>query len=94
MSLTPLPGDDGVPSIALKYDGYWPPTFTEKKRSKAYLTSFEVTARFTGGLNFTPGLIFTVIVFRSSEICGLSAARSGTGSVWSGRKPYSGRCVT
>jgi hypothetical protein len=59
---------------------YWPPTFAEKNRSKAYLTSLDVTSRFTGGLNFTPGLILTVTFLRSSEICALSAARSGTGS--------------
>ena len=72
---------------------YWPPTFTEKKRSKAYLMSFEVTARLTGGPNLMPGLILTVMVFRSSEICGLSAATSGTGSSESGLKPYSGRPI-
>src|SRR5215218_6903128 len=77
IGLTPLVGLFGAPSIELKYVPYWPPTFTEKNRSKAYLMSFDVTSRFTGGLNFTPGLIFTVIFFRSSEICGLSAARSG-----------------
>jgi len=81
IGLTPLVGVFGAPSIELKYEVYWPPTFAEKNRSRAYLTSFEVTARFTGGLNLTPCLILTVMVFRSSEICGLPSARSGTGSV-------------
>jgi hypothetical protein len=72
---------------------YWPPTFTEKKRSKAYLMSFDVTARFTGGANLMFGLILTVRVFRSSEICGLSAATSGTGSLEPGLNPYSGRPI-
>jgi len=66
----------------------------EKNRSKAYLTSFDVTARLTGGLNLTFGLILTVIVLRSLEISGLAAARSGTGAVWPGLNEYSGRWVT
>src|SRR4051812_43491754 len=77
IGLTPFVEDFGAPWIELKYVAYWPPTLVEKNRSKAYLTSFDVTAWFTGGLNFTPGLIFTVTVFRSSESWGLSAARSG-----------------
>src|SRR3954451_3908879 len=94
IGLTPVVGFDGAPTIELKYDGYWPPTLIEKKRSKAYLTSFEVTSRFTGGLNFTPFLMWTVIVLRSWEISGLLAARSGTGSLpLSGLKLYSVRCV-
>jgi hypothetical protein len=32
-----------------------------------------------------------VIVFRSWEISGLPAARSGIGSAWPGLKPYSAR---
>src|SRR5689334_21280058 len=81
IGLTPFVGALGVPSMELKYEAYCPPTFSEKKRSKAYLTSFDVTARLTGGLYLMPGLILTVIVRRSLEICGLSAARSGVGSV-------------
>jgi hypothetical protein len=72
---------------------YWPPTFSEKKRSMAYLTSLEVTARFTGGPNFTFGLIFTVTDLASSAICGSPSARSGTGCSSPGLKPYSGRPV-
>src|SRR3954462_15914985 len=94
MGLKPVVGCDGAPTMELKYDGYWPPTLIEKKRSKAYLTSFEVTSRFTGGLNFTPLRILTVIVLRSCEISGLLAARSGTGSLpLSGLKLYRVRCV-
>ena len=81
IGFTPFVGADGAPSIELKYEAYWPPTLAEKNRSKAYLTSLLVTARLTGGLNFTPGLILTVIVLRSLEISGFAAARSGTGSV-------------
>ncbi len=63
-------------------------------RSIAYLTSLDVTSRFTGGLNFTPLRILTVMVLRSCEIWGLLAARSGTGSLaLSGLKLYSVRCV-
>src|SRR3954467_9863683 len=94
IGFTPLVGVFGGPSIEVKYDVYWPPTLAEKNRSRAYLTSFEVTARFTGGLNFTPVLSLTGIVLRSWEISGLLAARSGTGSVpLSGLKLYSVRCV-
>src|SRR3954466_4508336 len=94
IDLTPVDGFVGAPTIELKYDGYWPPTLSEKKRSNAYLTSFDVTSRFTGGLNLTPFLILTVMVLRSCEICGLLAARSGTGSLpLSGLKLYSVRCV-
>src|SRR4051812_38610727 len=94
MAFAPFVGASGVPAIELKYEPYWPPTFAEKKRSKAYLTSFEVTSRLTGGLNFTPGFILTVTVLRSFESCGLSTARSGVGSVCPGLKLYSGRWVT
>src|SRR3954465_1630870 len=74
-----LPGLVGAPSMAAKYVAYWPPTFSEKKRSMAYLTSLEVTSRFTGGENFTPLRILTVTVFLSAEISGSPSARSGTG---------------
>src|SRR3954454_10055375 len=93
IDLTPLVGSFGTPWIELKDVPYWPPTFTEKKRSKAYLMSFDVTARLTGGANLMPGLILTVMVFRSSEICGFSAATSGIGSLEPGLKPYSGRPI-
>jgi len=60
----------------------------------ANFTSFEVTARFTGGLNLTFGRILTVTVFWSAEISGSEAARSGTASVKSsGLNEYSVRCV-
>ncbi len=63
-------------------------------RSNAYLTSLEVTSRFTGGENFTPERSFTVIFLLSAEISGSPSARSGTGfSASSGSKEYSGRCV-
>src|SRR5689334_17975037 len=39
IDLTPFVGADGAPLIELKYEAYWPPTFTEKNRSNAYLTS-------------------------------------------------------
>src|SRR3954470_11326537 len=81
IGLTPLVGVFGAPSIEVKYDVYWPPTLAEKNRSRAYFTSAEVTARFTGGLNFTPCLILTVTVFPPSEICAGPAARSGEGCV-------------
>jgi len=64
-------------------------------RSIAYLTSLDVTSRLTGGLNFTPGLIFTVSVFPSFAISGGPSARSGSGLIASsGLNEYSGRCVT
>jgi hypothetical protein len=53
-------------------------------RSIAYLTSFEVTSRWTGLENITPFFIFTVTVLPSAEMSGMSAARSGIGSVFSG----------
>ena len=63
-------------------------------RSNAYLMSLVVTSRLTGGENFTPERIFTVMVLLSSEICGSPSARSGTGvSASSGLNEYSGRCV-
>src|SRR3954469_21840895 len=37
IDLAPVDGFVGAPTIELKYDGYWPPTLIEKKRSKAYL---------------------------------------------------------
>ena len=94
IDLTPFVGVEGTPSRELKYDGYWPLTLAEKNRSKAYLTSYDVTARLTGGLNLTFGLILTVIVLRSLEISGLLAARSGTGTACPGLNEYSGRWVT
>src|SRR5919197_6406355 len=54
MDLTPLVGDEGAPTIELKYEAYWPPTLTEKNRSNAYLTPWLVTSRRTGGRNLTP----------------------------------------
>src|SRR3954470_20445053 len=62
------PGLEGAPTMSAKYVVYWPPTFSVKARSIAYLTSFDVTARLTGGENFTPLRILTVTVFASSEI--------------------------
>ena len=48
-------------------------------RSKAYLMSFEVISRLTGGENLMPFLSLTVIVFWSAEICGSPSAMSGRG---------------
>src|SRR4051794_9810361 len=79
IGLTPVVGFCGAPSMMLKYPGYWPPTLTEKKRSTAYLTSAEVTARLTGGAYLMPDLILTVTVFLSAEIWASPSARSGTG---------------
>ena len=63
-------------------------------RSMAYLTSLEVTARLTGGLNLTFGLILIVTVLLSAEIWGSPAAMSGTGLVKSvGLNEYRGRWV-
>ena len=50
-------------------------------RSKLYLTSSAVTARSTGGANFASGRSLMVYVVPSSEISGISAARSGISSV-------------
>ena len=47
----------------------------------AYLTSFDVTSRSTGGANLTPLRSLTVTVFLSPEISGSLSARSGLGSV-------------
>ena len=47
-------------------------------RSIAYFTSADVTSRFTGGENFTPGRIFTVTVLPSADTSGAAVARSGT----------------
>jgi hypothetical protein len=59
-------------------------TLTVNARSIAYLTSFDVTSRLTGGVYLTPSLIFTVTVLPSSEMSGIPAARSGIGSFLSG----------
>src|SRR3954454_457732 len=47
IGLPPFVAPSGVPWIEWKSEPYWPPTFSEKKRSNAYFTSFDVTARFT-----------------------------------------------
>ena len=66
----------------------------KKPRSIAYLTSFEVTSRLTGGEKRTPSRIFTVTVLPSREISGSDSARSGTAvSPSSGFHEYSGRWV-
>ncbi len=88
MGWTPLVGFFGVPSMEEKNAvAYWPPTLAEKARSKAYLTSLEVISRLTGGANFTPLRIFTVICLLSAVISGAASARSGTCSAWPGLKP-------
>src|SRR3954454_24402302 len=88
------PGFFGAPTMSVKYVVYSLATLAVKARSKAYLTSLEVTSRLTGGPNFTPLRIMTVIVLLSDEICGSPSARSGTGfSASPGLNEYSGRCV-
>src|SRR4051812_110314 len=59
-------------------------------RSKAYLTSSEVTARESGGENMTLGLIFTVTVLASGLIWAGAAATSGV-SLLLGSNEDSGR---
>src|SRR4051812_30921300 len=86
-----LPGLDGTPWMSVKYVVYSLATLAVKARSKEYLTSLQVTSRFTGGENFTPWRIFTVIVLLSDEISGGPSARSGCGSLEPGLKLYSGR---
>src|SRR4051794_39508363 len=73
------PGLVGAPTMSVKYVVYSLATFAVNARSKAYLTSLEVTSRLTGGENFTPVRSLTVIVLLSLEICGMDAARSATG---------------
>src|SRR3954470_23837543 len=80
------PGFLGAPTMSVKYVVYSLATLAVKARSKAYLTSLHWAARFTGGENFTPSLILTVIVLLSDEICGGPSARSGTGSLDPGLK--------
>src|SRR3954452_13818907 len=80
------PGFFGAPTMSVKYVVYSLATLAVKARSKAYLMSFEVTTRLTGGENFTPSLIFTVMVLLSDEICGGPSARSGWGSLDPGLK--------
>ena len=63
-------------------------------RSMAYLTSWALTSRLTGGAYLTPVLSLMVMVFLSEEISGWPSARSGTGVVpSSGLNAYSGRFV-
>src|SRR4051794_31970542 len=93
IGLTPGVGLAGAPLIG-QYSVTYPfGTFAEKARSIAYLTSFDVTSRFTGGLNLMPFLIFTVTDFLSGEISGGAAARSGGFVVSDGLYEYGGRGV-
>ena len=62
-------------------------------RSIAYLTSLDVTSRFTGGLNFTPLLRWKVTVLLSDETSGGPSARSGDGCVSAGCQPIRPLCV-
>ena len=55
-------------------------------RSIAYLTSFAVISRLTGGANLTPFRSFTVTVFLSSEISRLALGEVGHGLSSSGLK--------
>ena len=69
-------------------------TVEKKPRSIAYLTSFDVTSRSTGGENLMPVRILTVTVLPSAETSGSASARSGTMLMpSSGLYEYSGRCV-
>src|SRR4051794_23995354 len=71
-----------TPSTVAKYEGAYPLATVElNPRSSANLTSFDVAARFTGGLNLTPWRTLIVIVLPSLEICGSEAAKSGTALV-------------
>src|SRR3954453_22596482 len=87
------PGFLGAPVMSVKYVVYSLATFAVNARSKAYLTSLQDTARLTGGENFTPLRILTVIVLLSEDSCGGPSARSGTGSLEPGLNEYSGRWV-
>ena len=53
--------------------------------------SFDVTSRFTGGANFTPLLMWTVMVLPSEETCGWPVAMSGRASVSAAANEYSVR---
>ena len=53
-------------------------TLEKNPRSIAYLMSFVVTARSTGGENFHPSLILTVTVQPSSATCGSLSASWGS----------------
>ena len=67
-----------APSRPPKYEPtYALATVLKKPRSIAYLTSREVTSRFTGGEKRTPWRIFTVTVRPSGETTGGLEARSG-----------------
>src|SRR4051812_28268486 len=85
------PGFFGAPAMSVKYVVYSLATLAVKARSNAYLTSSQFASRLTGGENFTPFLILTVIVLLSEAISGGPSARSGCGSLEPGLKEYSGR---
>src|SRR3954447_26828458 len=73
-------GDARAPSISAKYEVECPDvTFVVNARSMAYLTSFEVTSRSTGGENFMPDFSLMVICLLSDDSSGSEAATSGTG---------------
>src|SRR4029079_8472387 len=93
--MSPLLGLSGVPRIELNQAPAYPlGTSLENARSKAYLMSFVVTTRFTGGAYLMPGLMCTVIVLVSAETSGGPVARSGTGWTESvGLNEYSVRFV-
>src|SRR3954447_23359570 len=87
------PGFFGAPTMSAKYVVYSLLTLEVNARSKAYLTSREVTSRLTGGEKRTPLRSLTVIVLASAETSGGPAARSGTSCVEPGLTLYRGRCV-
>ena len=91
---TVVGGFVGAPTTSPKYAGTYPfATLEAKPRSIAYLTSADVTSRFTGGLKRTPLRMRTVTVRPSPETVGMAAARSGTALTLDGRNASSGRWV-
>lgn len=84
----------GAPWSTEKYAPAYPlATLVAKPRSIAYLTSAEVTSRFTGGLKWTPCFRVTVTVLPSFETVGMLTARSGSSSVESAFGTRSARWV-
>jgi hypothetical protein len=94
MSGTVLVGFVGAPTRSPKYAETYPvATLVSKPRSIAYLTSADVTSRFTGGLKRTPLRMCTVTVLPPFETVGMRAARSGTASTLFGLYASSVRWV-
>src|SRR4051794_30295522 len=80
------------PSSAPRYTEVYPfATPGKMLRSIAYLTSLDVTSRFTGGLNLIPLCRWKVIVLSSDDTSGAPSARSGDGWVSAGCQPIKPR---